>query len=88
VASHDALYRGHGYYRAPSMDYSYRPNTSKVVMYGKPVQGGYQVTHTALQTPNGWTSKLGEGPVIWHPTPEVVSGPLFGYPIAVYSRPR
>ena len=54
----------------------------KVALYE--VGGKFQ--HAAVQTPNGaWHSKMGEGPVIEHRSPESLSGAMYGEP-TVYMR--
>ena len=54
----------------------------KVALYED--QGDFQ--HAALQMPNGrWRSKMGQGPVIEHRSPESLSGGMYG-DVAVYMR--
>ena len=49
----------------------------KVALYEE--QGMWK--HAALQTPTGrWHSKMGQGPVIEHPSPESISGGIYGNP--------
>jgi len=56
----------------------------KVALYE--MQGGF--AHAALQMPNGrWRSKMGEGPVIEHHSPESLSGGMYGE-ATVYMRRR
>ena len=44
--------------------------------------------HVAVQTPEGrWRSKLGEGPVIEHHSPESLSGEKYGSPTVFMRRP-
>ena len=54
----------------------------KVALYE--VQGTFQ--HAAVQMPNGrWRSKMGQGPVIEHLSPESLSGGMYGNP-TIYMR--
>ena len=54
----------------------------KVALYE--IQGKFQ--HAALQMPNRpWRSKMGQGPVIEHRSPESLSGEKYGHPV-VYMR--
>ena len=49
----------------------------KVALYE--THGGF--THAALQTPNGrWRSKMGQGPLIEHLSPESLAGGPYGSP--------
>ena len=49
------------------------------------VQG--QAKHAALQMPNGrWRSKIGDGPLIEHDTPESLAGELYGNPTVFLRR--
>ena len=54
----------------------------KVALYGFP--GGFE--HAALQMPNGpWRSKMGQGPIIEHHSPESLSDGMYGSP-TIYMR--
>ena len=49
----------------------------KVALYER--EGRFE--HAALQTPNGrWRSKLGQGPLIEHLSPESLAGGIYGKP--------
>ncbi|HEX8203560.1 MAG TPA: hypothetical protein VF590_24000 [Isosphaeraceae bacterium] len=85
----DRLYAKGGYARLPTPDTSLQPGQQKVVVYGYVNRNGTirEVRHAAIQDADGtWTSKLGHFALIRHPTPALVSGPLYGRPIAVYAR--
>jgi hypothetical protein len=90
VADFDRLYGSHGYRRVRTLDYRFHAQLDKVVLYAKRLPGGgWECTHGARQLADGtWTSKLGAGPLIRHPTPEAVAGPSYGRPVAVYVRRR
>jgi hypothetical protein len=90
VADFDRLYGEQGYRRVRGLDYRFRPDLEKVVLYAKTLPGGgSECTHGSRQLADGtWTSKLGAGPLIRHASPESVSGPSYGRPVAVYVRPR
>ena len=63
-------------------DSSLEDGYEKVALYEK--QGEWM--HAALQTPNGrWRSKMGQGPVIEHLSPESLSGGMYGNP-TIYMR--
>ena len=54
----------------------------KVALYEQ--QGAW--THATIQTPGGrWRSKIGQGPVIEHHSPESLSGEMYGVP-TIYMR--
>ena len=58
------------------------PGFEKVALYEQ--HGRW--THASRQTPNGmWRSKMGEGPVIEHRSPESLSGGPYGHP-TIYMR--
>ena len=43
--------------------------------------------HAAPQMPNGrWRSKMGEGPLIEHSSPESLAGGIYGYPTVFMRR--
>jgi hypothetical protein len=89
VSDFDHLYGSYGYRRINRLDYSFRPTTDKIVLYGMMKGGRVVCTHGARQLADGtWTSKLGGGPLIRHKTPDSVDGPSYGVPIAVYVRTR
>ena len=89
VKSFDQMYAQKGYQRLKVRDYSKVTGHEKVVLYGRLTESGQmEVTHAARQMPNGtYTSKLGAGCLIVHATPEALTGPSYGEPIAVYLRP-
>ena len=63
-------------------DSSLEKEYEKVALYEKQDEW----MHAALQTPNGrWRSKMGQGPVIEHLSPESLSGGMYGNP-TVYMR--
>ncbi len=85
----DRVYIAAGFTRAVSMDMSLEPGTIKVVVYAKTNLDGsiQEITHGAIQRPNGtYSSKLGRGPQVRHKTPEDLSGPAYGEPVAVYTK--
>lgn len=90
VAAFDQLYGRYGYRRLRTMDYRVVPGMQKIVLYGKiKSDGGIECIHGARQAPNGtWTSKLGQMARIRHQTPEALTGPSYGRPIAVYVRAK
>jgi hypothetical protein len=89
VTQFDRLYRRHGYRRVKGLNFAPSERYEKIVLYGKVEKGRLKATHGALQQPNGiWTSKLGQGPLIKHPSPHSLTGPSYGRPIAVYVRER
>ena len=56
----------------------------KVALYE--VHGRFE--HAALQTPNGrWRSKMGQGPLIEHLSPESLAGGTYGNPTIYMRRP-
>ena len=56
----------------------------KVALYE--VQG--EMKHAAAQMPNGrWRSKMGQGPVIEHRSPESLAGGMYGNPTVYMRRP-
>jgi type VI secretion system secreted protein VgrG len=89
VSDFDRLYRRFGFRRVKGLNFARSTRYEKIVLYGKVEKGRLKATHGALQQPNGlWTSKLGQGPLIKHPSPHSLTGPSYGRPIAVYVRPR
>lgn len=90
LADFNRLYRLRGYQRSPRLDFSFDPALEKVVLYAKAGNHGeLECTHAARQLSDGsWSSKLGSGPLIRHPSPDSVDGPSYGRPIALYVRPR
>jgi hypothetical protein len=69
--------------------YRVQPGVDKIVLYGKQERGRWVVTHQVRQLSKGtWTSKLDKLALIRHRTPEALSGPSYGQPIAVYVRVR
>ncbi len=56
-------------------DGRFEPGYRKIALYED--DGEYQ--HASVQMPNGaWRSKMGEGPVIEHRSPESLSGGMYG----------
>jgi type VI secretion system secreted protein VgrG len=83
----DLRYRAHGFTRAQTRDCDPQPGKHKVVLYALRNADGTirEVTHAAWQEDDGtWSSKLGQGALIRHETPDALCGPLYGDPIAVY----
>ena len=69
------VFAGLGYERCN--DSNVEDGYQKVALYGS--QGRFE--HAAVQMPNGrWRSKMGQGPVIEHLSPELLSGRLYGDP--------
>jgi hypothetical protein len=90
VQEFDQLYGSLGYRRTRTLDYRFDPKVEKVVLYAtRRSDGSFNCTHGSRQLADGtWTSKLGGGPLIRHPTPDCVGGGLYGEPIYVYVRQR
>ena len=66
-------------------DSSLESGYEKVALYE---EGGVW-EHAALQTPDGrWRSKMGEGPLIEHRSPESLSGGMYGSPTIYMRRQR
>jgi hypothetical protein len=87
VTDFDHLNARYGYRRLHGLDYGVQPGVDKIVLYGKQEHGRWVVTHQARQLSDGtWTSKLGKLALIRHRTPEALSGPDYGRPLAVYVR--
>jgi uncharacterized Zn-binding protein involved in type VI secretion len=87
----DAKYADLGYSRSPSMDASLEPGVEKVAVYATTNPDGSinTVTHGAIQNEDGtWSSKLGRMAQIRHETPDALDGPVYGEPVAIYTRPR
>lgn len=85
----DNLYAKLGYVRQDGLNFAKEEGLEKVVVYAKLNNDGsiHDVTHAAKQESQGtWTSKLGSLPLIRHSTPEVLRGPVYGTPVAVYVR--
>ncbi|KYF94249.1 type IV secretion protein Rhs [Sorangium cellulosum] len=85
----DSIYGTQGYIRSSDMDFSLKPGTQKIVVYGTKNADGTiaEITHGAIQDEHGtWTSKLGQWPLIRHESPESLSGPAYGVPVAVYEK--
>lgn len=83
----DTLYLEQGFQRVPEMTFALDSGYVKVVLYALTADDGTikEVTHAAVQDPSGtWESKVGQGPLIRHPTPESLNGPVYGEPVAVY----
>jgi hypothetical protein len=89
VGDFDRLYRRHGYRRVRGLNYRAHPRLEKIVLYARRQRGRWVCTHGALQLRDGtWSSKLGSGPLIRHDSPNALTGPSYGRPIAVYVRLR
>lgn len=89
VSDFDREYATVGLRRVKGLDFSFNPKYEKVVLYAHVKGGKIECTHGSRQLADGtWTSKLGQGPLIRHATPDSVSGPSYGRPIAVYIRLR
>jgi hypothetical protein len=91
LADFDRLFASQGYKRAARMNFDLVAGEEKVVLYGKkPETGGEpEITDAARQLEDGsWSAKLGGGPLIRYLSPNVISGPAKGRPVAVYTRPR
>lgn len=89
VARFDEFYAQRGFRRLDDLDYGVQPGVEKIVLYAKPTADGSRIvaTHAARQdVSGGWTSKLGQCPLIHHDTLEDLAGPAYGAPIAVYVR--
>ena len=70
---------------AQCQDSSLEKGYEKVALYEKQDEW----MHAALQTPNGrWRSKMGQGPVIEHLSPESLSGGMYGNPTIYMRRAR
>jgi hypothetical protein len=83
----DGLNARFGYKPADGLDYQCQRGVQKIVLYGKRVNGKFEVTHQARQMPDGtWTSKIGKMALIRHRTPDALDGPGYGHPVAVYYR--
>jgi type VI secretion system secreted protein VgrG len=89
VADFDKEYAKVGLRRAKGLDYRFDPKLEKVVLYANVKNGVIECTHGARQLADGtWTSKLGQGPLIRHATPDSVAGPSYGKPIHLYVKER
>jgi len=76
------VFAGIGYQRCE--DSRLESGYEKVALYEE--QGEW--THAARQTPNGrWRSKIGEGPLIEHLSPESLAGGVYGDPTVYMRRP-
>lgn len=45
-----------------------------------------EVCHTAKQVGDGWLSKLGDGPIVFHKMPDDVGGGMYGEPIIFFAK--
>ena len=69
------VFAGLGFQRC--QDSSLESDYEKVALY----EGQGDFEHAAVQMPNGrWRSKMGQGPVIEHRSPESLSGGMYGNP--------
>jgi len=76
------VFAGLGYQRC--QDSGLESGYEKVALYEE--QGAWK--HAALQMPNGrWRSKMGEGPLIEHRSPESLAGGIYGEPTTCMRRP-
>ena len=80
----DGSYHEHarelGYRRTKNGDY--KPGYRTLAVYAD----RWGVTHTAVRVRNGWRSKLGKGPIIFHKTLEDLAGGVYGHPVGFYER--
>jgi hypothetical protein len=90
VADFDKEYAKVGLRRVKGLDYRFDPKVEKVVLFANvKANGVVECTHGARQLADGtWTSKLGQGPLIRHATPDSVAGPSYGRPIYLYVKSR
>lgn len=89
LAKMDGMYAKLGYVRQDGLNFAKENGVEKVVVYATLKNDGsiHNVTHAARQDTDGtWTSKLGALSLIRHRTPEVLRGPTYGAPVAVYVR--
>lgn len=87
----DKKYLEIGFQRIDHCNFELDSPQSKVVLYALMNEEGQiqAITHAAIQEFDGtWTSKLGQGPLIRHETPNSISGPFFGQPVCIYVRRR
>jgi hypothetical protein len=85
----DQLYGQHGFHRISKLDYRKQDGVEKVVLFGKKGEQGIRCTHAARQMSDGnWTNKLGALPLIKVPSPDLLAGPAYGSPVAVYVRKK
>ena len=76
------VFSGLGYRECP--DSSLASGFEKVALFEE--HGAW--THAAFQTPTGrWRSKMGQGPLIEHFSPESLSGGMYGSPTVIMRRP-
>jgi type VI secretion system secreted protein VgrG len=98
VAAFNDLYRPLGFRRITEKPGTIPPGqlrrevgVERLVLFATESDGRFSATHAARQSGHpghrGWTSKLGQWPLIWHPSLRSVTGPSYGRPIAVYVRP-
>ena len=69
------------------METGLESGTEKIVVYARNnLDGSIRViTHGAIQPLDGtYSNKLGQGPQIRHETPDDLTGPAYGEPVAVY----
>jgi hypothetical protein len=65
-------------------DLTKQPETDSIAIYAK----GPEWTHFAKFTAGRWTSKLGVGRDIYHSSPKVLEGDLYGEVVKILSRQR
>jgi hypothetical protein len=90
VEAFDKLYATHGYARQEGLNLAVEKGKQKIVIFASLNRDGTinKVTHGVVQEKDGtWTSKLGGMALIQHPNLEVLRGPSYGTPVAVYTRP-
>ncbi len=76
------VFAGLGYQRC--RDGGLESGYEKVALYEE--QGAWK--HAARQMPNGrWRSKMGEGPLIEHRSPESLAGGMYGEPATYMRKP-
>ena len=73
IASLMEVFAGLGYEISDAGDIA--AGDQKVALY----EGDGKMQHAALQMPDGrWRSKMGQGPVIEHPSPDALSDGIYG----------
>ncbi len=91
LAVMEGKYTNQGYTQLATLNYNLEPGSRKVVVYATKNPDGSidEITHAAIQDGHGtWESKLGQGPLIRHQTPDALNGPAYGQPVAVYKKRR
>ena len=76
------VFAGKGYEQCE--DSATETGYQKVALY----EAHSKMQHAAVQMPDGrWRSKMGQGPLIEHRTPEALSGGIYGEPTVFMRRP-